>query len=341
MLTPWNTAPRSDTAPTHTAPTDTAPTDTRPAHTPRRAAVAVAGLTALAGLAGCGGAGADGPSGRMDVVASFYPAAWLAKEVGGPNVAVQTLTRPGAEPHDLELTAKQVARIEKAGLAVYVKGVQPAVDDAVAKHAKDTSLDAASLVRTLPPPAEDEEEHEGEHEHGGKAHFDPHIWLDPSRMATVATALGGKLAAADPEHAAAYKERANTVAAKLTGLDRRYRDGLRTCGRRSIVTAHAAFGYLAERYGLRQVSIAGVDPTSEPSPRRLAKLTGQIKAAGATTVFTETLVSPKVGEALAREAGVRTAVLDPVEGVESGSSDDYMTIMEKNLAVLRPALGCS
>ncbi|WP_312874757.1 metal ABC transporter substrate-binding protein [Actinomadura litoris] len=330
MLTPWNTAPRSDTA----------PTDTHPAHTPRRAAVAVAGLTALAGLAGCGGAGADGPSGRLDVVASFYPAAWLAKEVGGPDVAVQTLTRPGAEPHDLELTAKQVARIEKAGLAVYVKGVQPAVDDAVAKHAKDTSLDAASLVRTLPPPAEDEEDHEHEHG-GGKAHFDPHIWLDPSRMATVATALGGKLAAADPEHAAAYKERANTVAAKLTGLDRRYRDGLRTCGRRSIVTAHAAFGYLAERYGLRQVSIAGVDPTSEPSPRRLAELTGQIKAAGATTVFTETLVSPKVGEALAREAGVRTAVLDPVEGVESGSSDDYMTIMEKNLAVLRPALGCS
>ncbi|WP_242901683.1 metal ABC transporter substrate-binding protein [Actinomadura terrae] len=335
MLTPWTTAPPSETK---------AASSTPPASITRTAAVAVAGITALAGLTGCGGAGADGPSGRTDVVASFYPVAWLAKEVGGPDVAVQTLTKPGAEPHDLELTAKQVARIDKARLAVYVKGVQPAVDDAVAKHAKDSSLDAASLVRTLPPPAEGEEEHEDGHEHEeghGKAHYDPHVWLDPSRMATVATALGGKLAAADPEHATAYKERANTVAAKLTGLDQHYRDGLKTCGRRSIVTAHAAFGYLAERYGLRQVPIAGVDPTSEPSPKRIAELTGQIKAAGATTVFTETLVSPKVGEALAREAGVRTAVLDPVEGVASGSSDDYLTIMARNLATLRSALGCS
>ncbi|WP_131741611.1 metal ABC transporter substrate-binding protein [Actinomadura roseirufa] len=296
-----------------------------------------AGLTGLTGLTACGDADAGGSSGRTRVVASFYPVAWLASRIGGGEVSVQTLTSPGAEPHDLELTARQVADVERSGLAVYVKGLQPAVDDAVAKHAGSRSLDAASVVTTLPPPAGGEDE-EG---HGHAAAHDPHIWLDPARMAAIATALGDRLAAADAGHAAGYRERAKSLAGELTALDREFQDGLKGCARTTIVTAHAAFGYLAERYGLKQVPIAGVDPANEPSPKRLAELTGRIRSAGATTVFTETLVSPKVAQALAREAGVRTAVLDPVEGVEKGSRDDYITIMRGNLRTLRPALECS
>ncbi|WP_084265558.1 metal ABC transporter substrate-binding protein [Actinomadura macra] len=319
MLTSRNTAPRPLSTTT--------------------AALAVAGLIGLTGLTACGGADADG-SGKAEVVASFYPVAWLAREIGGNDATVRTLTKPGSEPHDLELTPRQIADVGKADFAVYVKGVQPAVDEAVAKHAKDKSLDAASVVKTLPPPAEGEEEHEGDQGHAD-VEYDPHVWLDPSRMATIATALGDRLGAADSAHASAYKERAQAVTAKLTALDQQFRDGLKTCKHKSIVTAHAAFGYLSERYGLQQVSIAGVDPTNEPSPKRLAELTGQIRSAGATTVFTETLVSPKIGQTLAREAGVKTAVLDPVEGVADGSSDNYLTIMQKNLGTLRPALECS
>ncbi len=303
------------------------------------AALALAGLAA--GTAGCAGAQARVPPGKTAVVASFYPMAWLAERVGGDDVFVRTLTRPGTEPHDLELTARQVADIEDADLAVYVRGVQPAVDDAVAEHARGRSLDAASLVRTLPPPGEtdDHEAHDGVRHR--EAPYDPHIWLDPSRMAAVATALGDRLAAADPGRAPGYRRRAAAAAGELTRLDRAFRDGLRTCARREIITAHAAFGYLADRYGLRQLPVSGVDPSGGPSPRRLAELTRTISATGATTVFTETLVSPKTAEALAREAGVRTAVLDPAEGVGDGSSDDYMTIMQRNLRTLRPALECS
>ncbi|OLT33560.1 ABC transporter substrate-binding protein [Actinomadura sp. CNU-125] len=313
------------------------------------AALALTGLAA--GLTACGDAGADAPPGTVEVVASFYPMAWLAGEVGGDDVHVRTLTAPGAEPHDLELTAKQVANVQRAELALYVKGLQPAVDEAVHQHAEDSSLDAASVVKTLPPPAAEEghehgheeghdEGHEEGHDHGD-AGYDPHIWLDPARMATIATALGDRLAKADAENAAEYKSRAQTVAKRLTDLDAKFKDGLATCERKEIVTAHAAFGYLTNRYGLAQVPIAGVDPSNEPSPARLAELTEHVKQAGATTVFTETLVSPKVAETLAREAGVKTAVLDPAEGVKEGSSDDYMTIMNKNLETLRPALGCS
>ncbi|WP_245666455.1 metal ABC transporter substrate-binding protein [Actinomadura latina] len=303
------------------------------------AALALAGLAAA--LTGCAGADAGVPPGKTAVVASFYPMAWLAERVGGDDVFVRTLTRPGTEPHDLELTARQVADIEDAGFAVYVRGVQPAVDDAVGRHAKGRSLDAASVVGTLPPPGEtdDAEAHDGVRHR--EASYDPHIWLDPHRMAVVATALGERLAAADPGHASGHRRRAEATAAELAGLDRAFRDGLKTCARREIITAHAAFGYLADRYGLRQIPVSGVDPSGGPSPKRLAELTRLVSATGATTVFTETLASPKTAEALAREAGVRTAVLDPVEGVAEGSSDDYMTIMQRNLRTLRPALECS
>ncbi|TYK48484.1 zinc ABC transporter substrate-binding protein [Actinomadura decatromicini] len=303
------------------------------------AALALAGLAA--GTAACADAGAGVPPGTTVVVASFYPVAWLAERVGGGDVAVRTLTEPGAEPHDLELTARQVASVEDADQTVYVKGVQPAVDDAVKGHAKGRSLDAASLVETLPPPGEtdDAEAHDGVRH--AESPYDPHIWLDPSRMATVATALGERLAAADPAHAAGYRRRAGDTAAALGALDRAFRDGLRTCARRDVVTAHAAFGYLADRYGLRQLPVAGVDPSSEPSPRRMAALTRRVAASGATTIFTETLVSPKVARSLAREAGVRTAVLDPAEGVADGAAADYLTIMQGNLRALRPALECT
>jgi zinc transport system substrate-binding protein len=290
----------------------------------------------VAGVAACGNATDTATAGgRTEVVGAFYPVAWLAQRVGGNAVEVNTLTTPGAEPHDLELTPRQVVDVGQATYVVYVKGVQPAVDEAVDQHAKDHALDAAGVVKTLPATAA---------EPGGEGHttsYDPHIWLDPSRLATVATALGDRLAAADPAHATGYRAGAKTVATELTALDQEFRDGLRTCTRKTIVTSHAAFGYLADRYGLTQVPIAGIEPQSEPSPKRLAELTAQVRATGTTTIFTETLVSPKVSQTLAREAGVRTATLDPVEGVAKGSKDDYLSIMRRNLATLRTALECT
>ncbi|GAB3281115.1 zinc ABC transporter substrate-binding protein [Actinocorallia lasiicapitis] len=308
----------------------------RPALLPAVLTAAVLATTA----AGCGGTPAAS-DGRPAVIASFYPVAWLAERVGGAHVAVTTLTKPGAEPHDLELSPKQIAEISDGKLTIYVKGVQPAVDDAVAQHAKDRSLDAASLVKTLPVTVEEEHEGEEEEEHGHEeVGFDPHVWLDPSRMATIATALGDRFAAADPGNAADYKARAAKTAGELTALDTDFTRGLKSCAQRKIVTSHGAFAYLADRYGLQQIGIAGIDPEAEPSPRRLAELTEEIKKTGVTTVFTETLVSPKIAETLAGSAGVKTAVLDPIEGVKDGSGDDYLTLQRKNLDVLRSALSC-
>ncbi len=284
----------------------------------------------LVALAACGGGPAK--DGGTRVVASFYPMAWLAERVAGGNAEVSTLTKPGAEPHDLELSPRQVAEVGEADLALYVKGLQPAVDDAIAQHAQDRALDAASVVKTLPATGE---------EHAEDAGFDPHLWLDPSRMAEVATRLGERLAEADEAHAAAYRANAAKVAGELGALDGEFKTGLERCEQRTIVTSHAAFAYLADRYGLKQVAIAGVDPDADPSPRRLAELRDEIKRLGVTTVFTETLVSPKLAQTLAQGAGVKTAVLDPVEGVKEGSGQDYLSVQRQNLKELRTALVCS
>ncbi|MFC3500766.1 metal ABC transporter substrate-binding protein [Micromonospora krabiensis] len=310
--------------------------------TSRVLAAATATLLTLGGAAACS---TDGPAGadpqRVDVVAAFYPLQFIAERVGGDAVRVTNLVKPGAEPHDLELNPGQVGQISEAELIVYLKGFQPAVDEAVDQNAGDRAFDVTT-VQPLRDAAAGGHEHEGEEaaddheESGGK---DPHLWLDPTRLATVADRLAEQLGKADPDRAADYTARAKTLHADLEKLDADYTAGLRTCERREIVTSHTAFGYLAERYELEQVGITGLAPETEPSPQRLAAVAREAREHKATTIFFETLVSPKVAETIAAEVGAKTAVLDPIEG---GPADgDYLTAMRANLQTLRTALDCS
>lgn len=294
----------------------------------------LAALLTLAVAAGCAGRAAAGGfiGGKLDVVTAFYPLQFLSERIGGDTVTVTNLTKPGAEPHDVELNPRQVAQVADAGLAVYLKGFQPAVDDAVAQEAKDRSFDVSSVVELLP--------YSGEAGEGEDGANDPHVWLDPVRFSTIAGALGERLAAADPAHAADYRARAVAVQKDLKDLDDEYAESLATCQRRELVTSHEAFNYLATRYGLTQIGITGISPEAEPSPRRLAEVASRSRATGTTTIFFETLVSPKVAETIAREVGARTAVLDPLEGLTTPNSD-YFSVMRADLAALTTALGCT
>ncbi|GAA2205630.1 zinc ABC transporter substrate-binding protein [Nonomuraea monospora] len=306
----------------------------------RSSAVGLLAAASLLTTAACGsGSGSAETSttasdGKPEVVAAFYPLQWLTEQVGGSDATVTGLTAPGVEPHDLELSIQQVTELKKAALTVYIKGIQPAVDDAVDP---ETSFDAATAVTTIPA-GEHAEEEGGEEEHGHEElSYDPHLWLDPSRLATVATKLGERLATADPAHAQGFKDRAAKTAATLGALDQEITQGLTTCKSRTLVTAHEAFGYLADRYKLKQVGIT-LDPETEPSPTRLSEVAKLAKAEGVTTIFTESLVSPKVAEVLASQVGAKTAVLDPLESKPSG---DYLSAMRDNLKTLQTALGCT
>jgi zinc transport system substrate-binding protein len=288
-------------------------------------------LVVVALVAGCSGgglglAGAARPEG-LTVLAGFYPLQYVAERVGGGRVRVTSLTRPGAEPHDLELTPRDVAALQSADLVIYQRGLQPAVDDAVAGAAPRATLDAAGaagLDLTL----------------AGQG-TDPHFWLDPQRLAAVAGAVARSLTAADPAGARTFAANLRGLRTDLAALDRQLRIGLAHCANTDLVTSHAAFGYLARRYGLRQVGIAGLAPGAEPDARRLADVARLVRERGVRTVYYETLVDPAVARTVAREAGAGVAVLDPIEGLSAASRGrDYLQVMRANLASLRQGQSC-
>lgn len=297
-------------------------------------------------LAGCGGtAGAD--DGRPSVVASFYPFAFVTEQVGGSLIQVDNLTSPGVEPHDIELAPQQVGDVQDADLVVFETGFQAAVDDAVetADRDADTTVDIADVVDLLPAAEGEEHDHEGE-EHEGEDHdhgdVDPHTWLDPENMVKATRAVEASLADLDPANADTYAANADAFVAQLEDLDADFAAGLETCETRTIVTSHAAFAYLSDRYDLTQEPIAGIDPSNEPSPRDLADITSLVRDEGITTIFTEELVSPAVARTIADETGAEIATLDPIEGLGSDTSDEtYLTLMENNLEALRTANSCS
>ena len=312
----------------------------------RRALTAGAALAApLLALTACTPAGDDG---TVQVLASFYPLQAVAQEVGGDRVTVSSLTPPGAEPHDVELSPAQVAATSAADLVVYQSGFQPAVDDAVTQAGPPHVVDAAEvtgLTSGAPGGHDDEDEDHADephadddgHDHDG---LDPHVWLDPSRMPAVVDAVADALSEVDPDGAAGYAANAAALTQRFTELDEAYAAGLATCERRVVVVSHEAFGHLAERYDLEQVGISGVDPETEPSPARLREVGDTVRERGVTTIFFETLVSPKVAQTLAADLGVQTAVLDPLEGL-TDETQDYFSVAEANLEALRVALSCS
>ncbi|MFG2311225.1 metal ABC transporter substrate-binding protein [Streptomyces sp. NPDC048566] len=307
-------------------------------------AAVLATALGLGTLSGCSGsAAADNKgAGKLDVVASFYPLQYLAEEIGGSHVNVTNLTQPGQEPHDLEISARQTARLQEADAVLYLKNLQPAVDEAVAQSGVGTKIDAGSLT-TLEKHGNEVGGHAAEHDHSAGEEAgaaDPHVWLDPVRFGEVADGVAKALEKADPRHAGAYERNAAALRKTFEALDGEFRAGLAHTRTRTFITTHAAFGYLAERYGLTEEAINGLDPESEPSAKRVRALESMAKADGVTTVFYETLVSDKTAGTIARDAGLRTDVLDPIEGITDRSKGaDYVQVMRSNLKALQTALG--
>jgi zinc transport system substrate-binding protein len=274
-------------------------------------------------LAGCAQKTPSGTDDAMTVVAAFYPLAEASEQIGGLRVEVTNLTPPGAEPHDLELSTDQLDEIIDADVVVHMgEGFQPALEEAV-DRAEGVVLDVL----------------EGEQLRGR----DPHIWLDPQRWAGVVDRIGDTLAKSDQEGAATFAKNERDYLRDIAELDSEFEDGLASCDRDVLVTSHAAFSYLAERYGLEQHSISGISPEAEPDPEHLAELADLVKEEGVTTIYTETLVSADVAETLAREAGVELATLNPIEGLSElqlQAGEGYVSVMRDNLDVIREGLGC-
>ena len=283
-----------------------------------------------------------GATQRMAVVTSFYPLQFASQQIGGDHVTVTNLTKPGAEPHDNELTARDVASVSRARLVVYERGLQGAVDQAVDSEAGDRALNiapAAHLDLLVQPGIGARTMTSGGASPGTT---DPHFWLDPQRYSDVATVIAQRLSSLDPANKTDYVNNATAFQDKLAALTGEFKAGLASCWRKEIVTSHAAFGYLAQRFGMVQIAINGLAPEQEPQASELAAVSTYAKAHGVTTIYAETLASPAIAQAVAREAGAAVTTLDPIEGLTTSShGKDYFEIMRSNLKALRTGQGCS
>lgn len=351
--------------------------------------VLAAGVVAAVTLSACGGTddgqgstavdagaatddAASAPAGEpaLQVAAGFYPLEFLVREVGGERVETVGLTPPGAEAHDLELTADSLVTLTDADLLVYLETFQPAVDDAVASRS-GPSLDLGSVATREYAEGEgdshdhggeedhahegeethaDEHAHEDEHAHdethaGEDEHAhgatDPHFWTDPTVMAQAAEVVREALTQADPDGAADYAANTEALVAELETLDTTAQEALAACEVTTLVTAHDAFGYFADRYGFESAPISGLSPEDEPSPAELAAITDLVNERGVSTVYTETLIPTDLADTVAAETGAATAVLDPVEGITDDSpGDDYLSVMEANIATVADGQRC-
>lgn len=259
-------------------------------------------------------------SGSVRVATGVYPLQYVAEEIGGDHVEVVNVTPPGAEPHDVELGPSQVIELVEADLVLYVgSDFQHAVEEGL-DDAQGETLDALEVA-------------------GGPLADDPHFWLDPTRLAEVASAVTEELAQIDPENRDAFVSARDDLLERLDALDAEFETVLGSCRSNTIVTSHEAFGHLAERYDLVQNGISGLDPESEPSPQRIAEVADYVRANDVKTIFFETLLPPDAAETIARETGASTATLDPLESrPEEG---DYISAMQRNLENLGEALRCN
>ncbi|WP_303166413.1 metal ABC transporter solute-binding protein, Zn/Mn family [Phascolarctobacterium sp.] len=264
-------------------------------------------------------------SDKLPVAASFYPMAEFVRAVGGDQVEVITMVPDGAEPHDWEPSPRDLTRLGRAKVFVYNGLVEPWAQQA---------LEALSERGIMPVEA-------GAGLFNRDGVQDPHVWISPRRAMVEVERITAALCAADPEQAALYQRNSKAYLARLQALDARLTQLGRTAPKKAFVTAHAAFGHLAADYGLRQLSVTGISPEAEPTPADLQRLIKTVRQAGVRYIFFETLTDPKIAELVAKEAGVQTAALDPLEGVDEEGRQaglDYLKIMERNADNLAKAL---
>jgi zinc transport system substrate-binding protein len=295
-------------------------------------------LLAVALLSACG---TNAPaSGRINIAASFYPIEYMARIVGGDLADVYNPVPPGVEPHDLELTPRTIERIQNSKVFLYLgHGFQPSIDRALdtVTGPATISKDVSEGVDLLPAV-----EHEEEEAVEGEA-LDPHIWLDPIKAEKMVSNIEQALSEADPANKSAYSSNAEKLRGQLSALDDEFKHGLANCTRKELVTSHAAFAYIAQRYGLEQVPVSGISPEAEPSPAQLKEIIAFAKEHDTRYIFFETLVDPKVAELIASEVGAQTLVLNPIEGLttdQQKEGSDYFAIMRQNLENLKLALDC-
>jgi len=275
------------------------------------------------------------------IMVTNYPLFFFTEKIAGNKFLVQNLLPPGVEPHGWEPTPRDLISLENADILIYNgAGLEDWIVN-ISRSLENKKLEivdsSAGIELIL--------NEENEHEHGENGHhdeeYDPHIWLDPNNAKKIVANLLATLVKNDPANKDFFTANAQQLVEQLENLDDAYREELQKSGKKVFVVNHAAFGYLAKRYDLQQVAVLGINPHVEPTPQKIADLVKLLKQHNLKYIFTETLVSSKVADVLARDAGIGTKVLNPLgnltnEDLKAGK--DYFSIMYENLAALKEGL---
>jgi len=287
---------------------------------------------------------------KIVIAATFYPLAEFAKHVGGDLVEVSQVIPSGAEPHEYEPTAKDITRIYSAGIFL-VNGAnldtwaEKITEELEQKDVRVIVMSDHIKLLTSEEEDEDHDESEAREEADTHSHIgaDPHFWLDPLNAVKEVELIRDALIELDPSNKSVYETNALAYMTQLGNLDEEYKTGLSDCARAEIITSHSAFGYLADRYGFTQYGISGISPQEEPGARKIAQLADMAKEKNIKYIFFETLVSPRLAETLADEAGAQTLLLHPIGGLTNEdviAGKNYVTLMRENLESLKIALEC-
>lgn len=306
-------------------------------------------LLALAGLlVSCGDSQESTPAStadRITVAASFYPIAEIVQRVGGGDVELLALTAPGIEPHDSELSAKQLDELSKANLVFYIGGgFQPDLEKAIASLPKTTvAIDLLKSVDVISSEDDHAEEESDGHDHGN-SDIDPHVWLDPANMAEMAITVAAEISKMEAiESTTALTERLNTYSNELTEVGTLIDTTFASCERKELVSAHDAFTYFTKRANLIAVPISGVDPENEPSAKELEATAKIAKDRNVTTVFFEEVLPKAFADTVAKAIDASIESINAVETISQSDLDagvTYSSIMKSNITKIATALGC-
>lgn len=271
---------------------------------------------------------------KLHIVTTFYPMYYFAQKVAGNTAKVDLLIPNGVEPHDWDPTAKDMAEIQDADVFIYNSRYFETWTEKVLNSIDQSNLKVveASKGITLI---------NGLSEENGKSTKDPHVWLSPVLAQKEVDTITKALEAKDPKNKEQYEKNAAAFKSQLGELDQLYKDTVDKSKSKEFVTQHAAFGYLAKQYGLKQIPIAGLSPDVEPSLGKLAELADLVKKKNIKIIYFEGLTSAKVAKTLANEVGAKTEVLNPLEGLTKEDQKkglDYIGVMKKNLDSLKQTL---
>ncbi|MBF0592330.1 MAG: zinc ABC transporter substrate-binding protein [Nitrospirae bacterium] len=262
---------------------------------------------------------------EVGVTASFYPLAHFARQVGGDLVQVTNVTPTGVEPHEFEPRPMDIKNAFASRLFIFNGGGLDPWAQKLQGDLQTKGVTTLCMACQL------------------NKHTDPHFWLDPVLAIEEVRLIRDNLSKLDPQNETTYKKNSDEYIKKLTTLDSNFREGLKTCQHHEIVVTHNAFSYLAQRYNLKTIPLAGISSIDEPSAHTLGQISRLVKTKGIRYIFFESLVSPRIAQALASETGAVTLPLNPCEGLTTEdvrNGKDYIAIMQDNLKNLRLALSC-